>query len=739
MHNRPPPIMNLSPLRRERSTTELTPGQRADVQMWRICTTCQKVKPEQEFSLSELDCIECVSGNTDLISPSRVPRVVIEGTKESPERWTAATENLQRADSAQRLELFRKLESHERSNQKTPTLTPTPSPFSYGLGGVTPIASPDSLKPIALSALRQTTPKHAALPPPIRNFASLSLESLGEVYLDTPIASPGSRHPGLTPDSTNRNLHSPDARRHVHPPSKFPFSLAEVQELFQRLEVAWENLGGIPLALRDLVMQLNAVPLVKASEDMERQMCRYCSKKKGTYISRVSYLFSATDTSWTCTDCYNAGLVYHSELPADDKERLFFTNIIMYCFKKAVADHTMLLEFLDFIPFVYECHIRLKSDSFSAKVKETYRKHCRSGAGLTFEELTDCFAELPLVTKRSLFRLFADASGRLHLHGFGKLLYASLKPQSRHLARMPLAQKASLCSLPPTSKPPVEPLALKNEDIPDFDYRRAKKLRVLGVGGMSIVWLMEYRGVNAAAKTPKPGTKPEHVALMFKAARIQQRVKHPNVLRVLGVYENVEWPCILLEVIDGGSIADLCLSPIPMPLKWKLATELAQGLDALHTTRPPILHRDLKGSNVFLTSDNTVKIADFDFALELEPGKKVSGACGTPGFMAPELLLGGKYDLAADVFSFGSVLYELMEEIFPFTREVDFRREDLNQGDWDKIATMLTMEGMRPSLSAKCPRDMRTLIRECWAVNPDERPKPGTLRSRLRAMPVPKA
>lgn len=48
----------------------------------------------------------------------------------------------------------------------------------------------------------------------------------------------------------------------------------------------------------------------------------------------------------------------------------------------------------------------------------------------TLSQLTDCFAELPLVTKRSLFRLFADASGRLHLHGFGKLLYASLKPRA---------------------------------------------------------------------------------------------------------------------------------------------------------------------------------------------------------------------------------------------------------------------------------------------------------------------
>lgn len=47
---------------------------------------------------------------------------------------------------------------------------------------------------------------------------------------------------------------------------------------------------------------------------------------------------------------------------------------------------------------------------------------------------------------------------------------------------------------------------------------------------------------------PAPPPRPEHVKLMFNAARLQQRVKHPNVLRVLGVFEDSEWPCILLEV-----------------------------------------------------------------------------------------------------------------------------------------------------------------------------------------------
>ena len=66
--------------------------------------------------------------------------------------------------------------------------------------------------------------------------------------------------------------------------------------------------------------------------------------------------------------------------------------------------------------------------------------------------------------------------------------------------------------------------------------------------------------------------------------------------------------------------------------------------------------------------------------------------------------------------------------------QVDFKREDLNRGDWDKIATMLTMEGMRPALSHKCPRGMRHLIRECWESDPNRRPPSTVLLAKLQAI-----
>ena len=91
---------------------------------------------------------------------------------------------------------------------------------------------------------------------------------------------------------------------------------------------------------------------------------------------------------------------------------------------------------------------------------------------------------------------------------------------------------------------------------------------------------------------------------------------------------------------------------------------MAAGVNALHTMRPPIIHRDIKGSNLLLTRQMVAKLADFDFAEALRaPHWLTEGVCGTPGYMAPEMLQRQRYGLAADVFSFGSMLYELTHQV----------------------------------------------------------------------------
>ena len=81
---------------------------------------------------------------------------------------------------------------------------------------------------------------------------------------------------------------------------------------------------------------------------------------------------------------------------------------------------------------------------------------------------------------------------------------------------------------------------------------------------------------------------------MFEAARLQQRVRHPNVLRVLGLQEYGDEPCILLELAEGGDVTDWQTRETTKHRQWKVMVDVAKGLQALHTANPKIVHRDIK-------------------------------------------------------------------------------------------------------------------------------------------------
>uniref|UniRef100_A0A7S1J7Z2 Protein kinase domain-containing protein n=1 Tax=Eutreptiella gymnastica TaxID=73025 RepID=A0A7S1J7Z2_9EUGL len=237
---------------------------------------------------------------------------------------------------------------------------------------------------------------------------------------------------------------------------------------------------------------------------------------------------------------------------------------------------------------------------------------------------------------------------------------------------------------------------------------------------MSVVWLVLYQGMECAAKTPKPNVSAKNKQLMFDAARLQQSVRHPNVLGVIAVFEDAEWPCILLELAPCGHVREFSKGSPSLKDKWNMALGVAKGTQALHQSS--IVHRDLKGENIFLDENMVPKLADFDFAVQLTGSCKLRGSCGTPGFTAPEVLSNHEYDHSADVYSLGSVLYELMQSSFPFEKEVDFNRNDLHHGDWIRICDMLTLEGIRPALDQTCPKPMRDLVRNCWSARAHERP-----------------
>ena len=138
----------------------------------------------------------------------------------------------------------------------------------------------------------------------------------------------------------------------------------------------------------------------------------------------------------------------------------------------------------------------------------------------------------------------------------------------------------------------------------------------------------------------------------------------------------------------------------------------ALGMRYLHDVKN-VAHRDLKPSNVFLDSNFYPKIADF--GLSRIQDSSFSSFCGTPGFIAPEVLMAGsdhKYDgKKADVFSFGTFLYSILFDQYPFP--------DLQP----HIKDLKILNGERPDIPQDIiSKSMENLIQKCWKENPNERP-----------------
>jgi len=155
-----------------------------------------------------------------------------------------------------------------------------------------------------------------------------------------------------------------------------------------------------------------------------------------------------------------------------------------------------------------------------------------------------------------------------------------------------------------------------------------------------------------------------------------------------------------------------------------MARDVACGMNYLHTSDPPIIHRDLKSLNLLLDatlekfSDRfTIKIADFGLAKtqDLNNAEKMTGLMGTYHWMAPEIFDNKNYTIKADVFSYGVVLWEICSRETPYQ----------NLKSPAAIMKYVTVEKGRPDLTKipkNCPLPLVELMVKCWDHDPDNRP-----------------
>ena len=208
----------------------------------------------------------------------------------------------------------------------------------------------------------------------------------------------------------------------------------------------------------------------------------------------------------------------------------------------------------------------------------------------------------------------------------------------------------------------------------------------LGAGGMAEVYLADHIALEMpfALKRPRPVLRgdPEFRKRFLEEARRAVILKHENVTRVHDVIEVDNDMFVVMEYVEGDTLAkraeDLA-RPFTIDEFLPIALQCGLGLAAAHEKR--IVHLDVKPANIMLTPSGQVKICDFGVARRLTSDDSSDSnattmlsssrwhLAGTPAYMAPEVILGTNFDERADLFSLGTVFYEMLTGKNPFRAE----------------------------------------------------------------------
>ena len=148
--------------------------------------------------------------------------------------------------------------------------------------------------------------------------------------------------------------------------------------------------------------------------------------------------------------------------------------------------------------------------------------------------------------------------------------------------------------------------------------------------------------------------------------RLMKKLNHPNILKFYDiVYKTKKEIYFILEYCNGGDLSEYIDSK-STDFDSKYFYEILDSLNYLY--KNGVLHRDIKPQNI-LIKDNTIKIADFGFAKSFSKNDLLTTFCGSPLYMAPEIILNKEYTNLSDIWSLGVVLYELLTKTHPYRCE----------------------------------------------------------------------
>jgi eukaryotic-like serine/threonine-protein kinase len=241
----------------------------------------------------------------------------------------------------------------------------------------------------------------------------------------------------------------------------------------------------------------------------------------------------------------------------------------------------------------------------------------------------------------------------------------------------------------------------------------------LGQGGMAAVYLAHDSELDRAVAVK---VLAEHLAdddafrqRFLREARMAAKLSHPNIVHVYDQGEENGQPFIVMEYVDGPTLSEELkrTGPLPPARVVDLALQICGGLEHAHASG--LVHRDIKPGNLLLREDGTVKIADFGIARAAQATKltQIGSVLGTAAYLSPEQAAGEPVTAAADIYSLGCVLFELLTGRTPYVFE---SLPELVVKQRDEPITPI--RELRPDV----PPELEAAVMHCLARGPEHRP-----------------
>ncbi len=303
-----------------------------------------------------------------------------------------------------------------------------------------------------------------------------------------------------------------------------------------------------------------------------------------------------------------------------------------------------------------------------------------------------------------------------------------------------LAKPRAREAAPPTKTPPKESFATQKIAIPPSvskpatnEFGQYTLLERIAVGGMAEVWKARMKGMEGFQKTvaikkilPHLTDSSDFVTMFIDEAKLAAQLNHNNIIHIYDLGKLGDDYFIAMEYVDGRDLRTILNTaraesrPLPMNLSLLITSRLASALDYAHRKRDfedrelGLVHRDVSPQNVLISFEGDIKLCDFGIVKAVTKASKTQmGALkGKLQYMSPEQAWGRPVDARSDIFSLGSLLFEMLTGRRLFSGE-----SEISVLDAVREGRITAPRDLDPRL----PLEVNALVLKALARDPDDR------------------